>query len=103
LQHQSDLVVLDRIRQTVAADQKGVARLDRVRPFQVHLDRGIGTERARNDVFGDIGGHFAVGQLARRLQFPHETVVKSQLLDTAASETVDPAIAYMGYQGADGQ
>ena len=76
--------------------QKHIARLHRMRSFQIDLDGGIWTERAGNDVFGDIARDFAARPLSRRLQFPDEAVIKRQLFDAGTRRAIGEAVGRRG-------
>ena len=61
-QNHADFVVFYLAREAVAAQQKGVAGLDRIGPLQIDLHRRVRPQRPGDDVFGDVAGQFAIGR-----------------------------------------
>ena len=102
-QDHADLLVFDMARQPVAANQEGVAGLERKGPLEIDLNRRVGAERAGDDVLGNVERDLVVGHLAGGTNLPDQAVIEGQLLQLQAAEAVGPAIADVGHHGPLGQ
>jgi len=101
--HHADEFRFQRPGQTVAAQEKAIARLQIEWSFHVDGHGGVRTERAGDHVLGDIGRDFLLAGVSRRSHFPDQAVVEGELLQVVATEAIDATVADVGRQRTAGQ
>ena len=94
-QHGPDFGILHLAGKAVAAKQKRIAGLERMRAFQIDLHRDVGAERTGDDVFRNVIGQRIVQFLAGRLKFPNQAMIESELFEPISPQPIRTAIAHV--------
>src|SRR5262249_47945399 len=78
--------------QAVAAKQEPVARLNGMRPFNVHFDFRVRTERANDNVLFEVPQFVRVDTLPA-CNLPHPRMIEGELFGLAVADAVRATVA----------
>ena len=77
----ADLLVVNRPREAIGAEQVDVGELDGKRPLEVDLDVRLGPEAAGDDILGDGEVGLLGCQVVAPDQLPDQAVIERELID----------------------